>query len=206
MLEATTVLLQAGFRPSRTVYFSFGHDEELGGQRGAGSVVSAITFGNAILRTTTAPTMLSGSVKTNILPVEAIVTVNFRIHPSDTVEDVVNHVRAAVESEHIEVRVPPGSGRPGSRVSDWESDGFEIIDRSVRQIYGDVGVAPGLMIAGSDSRHSGKMADNSFRFNPMVLSQDDLPGFHGTNHSIGVANLGKGVRTYLQILRNAASN
>ena len=33
---------------------------------------------NAMLRTTTAPTMLSASVKTNVLAIEAIATVNFR--------------------------------------------------------------------------------------------------------------------------------
>jgi carboxypeptidase PM20D1 len=42
---------------------------------------------NAMLRTTTAPTMLSGSVKTNILPIEAVATVNFRIHPRDSMAE-----------------------------------------------------------------------------------------------------------------------
>jgi len=35
MLEATTMLLQQGFSPGRTVYFSFSHDEERGGITGA---------------------------------------------------------------------------------------------------------------------------------------------------------------------------
>lgn len=35
ILEATEVLLQEGHRPIRTIYFSFGHDEEIGGKRGA---------------------------------------------------------------------------------------------------------------------------------------------------------------------------
>lgn len=39
-LEAVTMLLQSGFQPARTVYFSFGDDEENGGTRGAG-VISA---------------------------------------------------------------------------------------------------------------------------------------------------------------------
>ena len=37
-LEAVTHLLSAGFTPKRTLYFSFGHDEEVGGPRGAGAV------------------------------------------------------------------------------------------------------------------------------------------------------------------------
>jgi len=166
--------------------------------------MSKLNFGNAILRTTIAPTMLSASVKTNVLPPEAVATVNFRIHPRDTVEGVLRHVKAVVENEHIEVR-QQGSGRPASSVSDWNSPGFDVIELAVRQIYGDVVVTPGLMIAGSDTRHYGRVAENSFRFNPMVQSNDDLAGFHGTNEKIGVENLGRGIRTYMQIIRHGAT-
>jgi carboxypeptidase PM20D1 len=167
--------------------------------------LSAVTFSNAMLRTTTAPTMLSASVKVNVLPIEAIATVNFRVHPRDSVEDVVNHVRSVVENESVSVRVPPDAGRPASEVSDWNSEGFAVIDRSLREVYGEVVVTPGLMIAGSDSRHYGKVADNAFRFNPMTVTQEDLTGFHGTNEKISVANLAQGIRTYVQILRHGTA-
>lgn len=35
LLEAAETLLQAGFRPKRTIYLAFGHDEEIGGWHGA---------------------------------------------------------------------------------------------------------------------------------------------------------------------------
>jgi len=35
ILEATEVLIEAGFAPKRTIYFAFGHDEELSGHGGA---------------------------------------------------------------------------------------------------------------------------------------------------------------------------
>ena len=35
ILEAVTYLLDDGFEPNRTVYLSFGHDEEIGGENGA---------------------------------------------------------------------------------------------------------------------------------------------------------------------------
>ncbi len=166
--------------------------------------LSAVSFGNAMLRTTTAPTMLSASTKVNVLPIDAVATVNFRIHPRDTVDSVVAHVRSVVENEHVKVRLPPGSGRPASAVADWRSEGFSVIRRAVREVYGDVVITPGLMVAGSDTRHYGKVADNAFRFNPMVVSPDDLTGFHGTNEKISVANLAQGVRTYVQILKAGA--
>jgi len=324
-LEAATHLIRAGFVPERTIYFSFGHDEEVGGSQGAASVVhlledrgerlawsldegsfvfdgmlpgiepllatinvaekgsitldivahaagghssmppprtavgtladaivrlednpvpgglsglslamfdtasrympfssrlafanrwlfegmidrqlSATPFGNAMLRTTTAPTMLAASVKSNVLPIEATATVNFRIHPRDTVESVIDHVRSVVENAQVEVRAAPGAGRGASRVSDWHSAGYRDVATAVREIYGDVVIMPGLMIAGSDSRHYGQVADNAFRFNPMVVTPEDLTGFHGTNEKISVENLVMGTRVYVRILRRAA--
>jgi carboxypeptidase PM20D1 len=38
ILEAVTRLLRDGFVPQRTVYLAFGHDEEVGGQRGAAKI------------------------------------------------------------------------------------------------------------------------------------------------------------------------
>ena len=63
------------------------------------SYLSRVPATNAMLRTTTAPTMLSASVKSNVLPIEAIALVNFRIHPQNSVEDVFDHVRGLVESD-----------------------------------------------------------------------------------------------------------
>jgi len=324
MLEAAELLIADGFQPARTIYFSFGHDEELGGPKGAASVTSllmsqgvqllwsldegsfvtqnlmpgisepvatinvaekgsvtlqivakaagghssmpphnnaigvlaeAITklqdnpvpggleglsaemldqlsrhmpfterlifanlwlFGgllestlsesqitNAMLRTTTAPTMLSGSVKVNVLPIEAIATVNFRLHPRNSIKDLENYVSKLVAHPQIEVRRPNDNGIAASAVSDWRSEGFQTISQSIRMVYGDIAIAPGLMVAGSDSRHYAKVADNAFRFNPMLVGPSDLAGFHGTNEKISIKNLVKATRVYALIIENS---
>jgi carboxypeptidase PM20D1 len=38
ILEAAEALLKKGFKPQRTIYFAFGHDEEISGIRGAGAM------------------------------------------------------------------------------------------------------------------------------------------------------------------------
>jgi carboxypeptidase PM20D1 len=167
--------------------------------------LSAAPTTNAMLRTTTAPTMLSGSVKVNVLPIEAVATVNFRLHPRDTVESVVEHVKAVVQAPNVEVRLPPGNGRAASHVSSWETQGYRVVERAVREIYGDVVITPGLMIAASDTRHYGKVADDAYRFNPMKLTPEDFTGFHGTNEKISVANLAQGARTYVRIITLGAA-
>jgi len=169
------------------------------------SYLAKIPATNAMIRTTTAPTMLSASIKTNVLPIEAVGTVNFRIHPRNSVEDVFDHVRELVESDDVEIREMHYSGSQASEVSSWESSGYKVIESSVREIYGDVVVAPGLMIAGSDSRHYGKVADDAYRFNPFPLSNEEFAGFHGTNERIETDAFIKGIKTYIRIIEVGAS-
>lgn len=165
--------------------------------------LSATPTTNAMLRTTTAPTMLSGSVKTNVLPIEAVATVNFRIHPRDSMDSIESYVTDLVASDSISVH--RRGGADASAVSDWKAPGFAIIAQSMRKIYGDIPVAPGLMIAASDSRHYGKVADNAYRFNPIRLTPELLTGFHGTNEKISVADYAQGVRGYIRIIAHGTA-
>ena len=164
---------------------------------------------NAMLRTTTAPTMLSASVKTNVLPIEAIATVNFRVHPRDSVLSIFDHVSKVVANDNVEVRPMKwdgfGLGQPASQVSSWESKGYKNIEESVKNIYGDVIVAPGLMLAASDSRHYGRVADDAYRFNPFPLTKAQLTGFHGTNERIGTDDFVRGVKVYIRLLELGSS-
>jgi carboxypeptidase PM20D1 len=156
---------------------------------------------NATMRTTTAPTMLSGSVKENILPIEAIGTINFRLHPRDTPDSVIAYVTKTVNDPRVEIK-PRGRAVNASPVASSKSPGFAAMAGAVRQVYGDVIVAPGLTIAGTDSKHYETISDNAYRFNPMLVRPEDLTGFHGTNERISLENLARALRFYVTLLRD----
>jgi carboxypeptidase PM20D1 len=155
---------------------------------------------NAMLRTTTAPTMLSGSVKENVLPIEATATVNFRLHPRDTPERVIDYVKNTIADDRVSIRMLVGYG--ASRVAAVDSPAFRAMANAVRQVYGDAVVAPGITIAGTDSRYYETVADNAYRFNPMMISAQDLAGFHGTNERLSLENLVRATRFYIELIKS----
>jgi carboxypeptidase PM20D1 len=155
---------------------------------------------NAMLRTTTAPTMLSGSVKENVLPIEANATVNFRLHPRDTPERVIDYVKNTIADDRVSIRMLLGYG--ASRVAAVDSPAFRAMANAVRQVYGDAVVAPGITIAGTDSRYYETVADNAYRFNPMMISAQDLAGFHGTNERLSLENLVRATRFYIELIKS----
>ena len=160
---------------------------------------------NAVIRTTTAPIMLSASERANVLASNAVGTVNFRLHPRDNPEKIINYVKEIIDNEGLHVR-QVGEAKQASQVSDWNTEGFEIISKSVREIYGDIIVTPGLMVGGSDSKHYGKAAKNSYRFNPFPISNSELDGLHGINEKINKRDFVDGIRSYIRIIEYGTSS
>ncbi|MCE9523293.1 MAG: M20 family peptidase [Alphaproteobacteria bacterium] len=151
--------------------------------------MNASPAGGASLHTTIAPTIISGGNKENVLPPDAKVTINFRIHPRDTIDSVVAHVRQAVDDDQVDVNVS-NKGRAPSPVSNVDGPQYALIRRTLNKIMPGVIVVPNLVVAGTDSRYYQRLTDNVFRMVPAVMGPDDLKGFHGTNERMPVASMG----------------
>jgi carboxypeptidase PM20D1 len=156
---------------------------------------------NALIRTTTATTMIKGGIKENILPAQVKATVNFRILPGDSVDMVIKHVHRVINDPDITVK-QVGIMREPSPVSDINGLDFSALQLTVAQMFPEVLIAPSLVLGGTDSKHYIKIADNSYRFIPMRLYPDDIKRIHGINERIGIDNYAEIIRFYIQLLRN----
>ena len=158
---------------------------------------------NAMLRTTTALTVVNAGNKDNVLPGQAQATVNFRLLPGDTQASVMDHVRRAANDGRFELIALPGASEP-SKVTPTDSDSYRLINRTVRELFPGTVVAPGLMIAATDSRHFDAVADHIYKFSPVRARPEDLPRFHGTDERIALANLAELIRFYHRLLQQGA--
>src|SRR2546427_4009909 len=127
----------------------------LGG--GLARQVGATPQGNAMLRTTTAPTVLQAGVKENVLPSSARALVNFRILPGDSVEGVVEHVRQAVRDSRISVQPLQETMTNPSGVASVDGEPFLLLARTIRQVGPEAGVTPWLVVGGTDSRYYARL-------------------------------------------------
>jgi len=165
-------------------------------------MMSKDKLSNAMVRTTTAVTVIEGGVKENVLPSRVTATVNFRIRPGETVDDVVQHVRKTIASDKIKIVTRPMAMNP-SPVSSSESPAFELLHRTIHQIYPGVIVVPGIVIGATDSRHYAAICPNVFRFAPFHVNMQDFRGVHGTDERIRQDNYVDMIRFYVQFIRNA---
>ncbi|MEO8855949.1 MAG: M20 family peptidase [Burkholderiaceae bacterium] len=158
---------------------------------------------NALLRTTTALTMLSAGNADNVLPGQVDATINYRLLPGDTVADVLQRLKSQVSKalghDHFELLPLPGASE-ASPVSLTTSRPYQLVNRTVREVMPGVIVAPGLMIGATDSRYFTGITDNVFRFSPVRATARDLERFHGTNERISIDNLAELIRFYHRLL------
>lgn len=147
---------------------------------------------SASLRTTTAPTMIQGSPKENVLPIRAQAIVNFRIIPGETPETVLEHVRKVVDDTAVAIALaePPA---PPSPVSSTTSAAYEVLARDIAVLEPSAIVAPSLVIGATDSRQYAGYARDVYRFLPIRIGPADLDRVHGTNERIGVHDYARGV-------------
>jgi len=157
----------------------------------------------AMVRTTTALTIFNAGDKDNVLPGNAAASVNFRLIPGDTQGSVIDHVRDTIDNDRISIEPFAGNTDPPP-VTATASPSYQMLTRTIREIYPDVIVAPGLMIAATDSRHYAGITDRIFRFSPVRANSDDLKRFHGTNERLSIEGYADMIRFYRRLIENSA--
>ncbi len=163
-------------------------------------------FGSKILEglnahTTTAPTIIKGGVKDNVIPTSASVVVNFRVMTGETTEEVQKHIVETIKDDRITVKSISNRNEP-SPVSDYESASYKTIAKTVRQLMPTAIVTPGLISGGTDTKHYEPISENAYRFFPVRINQNNMTGFHGINEHIAVENYKEVVQFYYQLIQN----
>lgn len=157
--------------------------------------------GNALVRTTTAPTILQAGIKDNVVPARAEATFNFRILPGETSADVLSHIQKVVNDKRVKITpVAEGLSEPAP-VSPTGGTGFHNILTVIRQVYPEAVVAPTMIVASSDSKFFSKVTANIYRFAPIILTAEDMEGIHGLNEKNSIVNFNRGTGFYYQLIK-----
>jgi carboxypeptidase PM20D1 len=153
------------------------------------------------LRTTTAATMVTGSPKSNILPTRATGVINFRILPGETVESVKERVIGLIDDERVEVTAEYGINP--SPVSPVDSNGYELIAKTIRGMDENVLVAPYMVRGGTDARYFYSVSPNVYRFMMLRVSPDTLGYVHGIDEHVAVDSYFEAIRYYYHLIRQS---
>jgi carboxypeptidase PM20D1 len=92
----------------------------------------------------------------------------------------------------------------GSPVSPTHSPNWALLQRTIRQIFPDIVVAPYLTLGATDARYYAALSRNIYRFVPVRLTPQDVPRLHGIDERVSIGNYVEAVGFYAQLVQNAA--
>ena len=158
---------------------------------------------NAFTRTTTALTVVHAGNKVNVVPAHAEAFVNFRMLPGDTQQEVIEHAHAVVGNAAVKIE-RSGFASDASPISSTASPSYRLMNATIREVFPGTVVAPGLMVAATDSRHMLPIADHVYRFSPVRVKEKDLSRFHGTDERISIENYSEMIAFYHRLITSAS--
>ncbi|KAG8518089.1 N-fatty-acyl-amino acid synthase/hydrolase PM20D1 [Galemys pyrenaicus] len=159
---------------------------------------------NAFVRTTTAATMFNAGIKANVIPPMAQATINFRIHPAQTVQEVLELVKKILADDRVQMHVTGAFDPLPISPSDEQAFGYQLLRHTIQSIFPEVNiVGPGICIGNTDSRHYTNLTSNIYRFNPVYLNPQDFSSIHGLNEKISVQAYHTQVKFMFELIQDA---
>ena len=154
---------------------------------------------NALVRTTTAFTMMEGSNARNVIPTEASLVSNMRLNPADTVAGATAYLKKTVNDDSVTITVLE-SNEP-SPISETNCPAWDKVANAVANTWKGCIVTPYLMVQCSDSRHYGSISNHVYRFSAMDLTAEERRSIHGNNEKIRLDCIHRSVEFYIRLMK-----
>jgi len=152
----------------------------------------------AMLQTTTAFTMQSGSDAYNSLPQEASVGVNMRYIPHQGMDESNRIITAIADKFGLQTEIV--SAEDFSPTVDIEGEGWQFLGSVIEKTFPKLPISPYVMTGGTDSRFYQEICDNCYRFAPVIYGPEQLKGMHGINENIETSCLQGAVDFYKNLI------
>jgi len=157
----------------------------------------------AMVRTTLAPTTLSGGTGINVLPSQAVAGLNLRLNIGESVESARRRVVQAIGDKRVTVEA--ADGYDPTPESPTDNTQFALLRDAVAVAYPDAPTVGYLTMAATDSRHWHRFAPAVYRFSPLAMTCAERATVHGVDEHVAVDALERGISFYRALLTTLPS-
>ncbi len=160
--------------------------------------LGATPAGNAVTRNTVAITILDAGVKDNVIPGEAVATLNARLLPEVAVADFLAELEEVVGDERVQIRLVNEPVTPS--VAPYDTQAFAAIEAAIHSNMPEAVVIPNLNPGTQDARFFAAAGLDCYRFIPVVVDTAGRSSIHGNDEKLAVSELERGASIYLELL------
>lgn len=153
----------------------------------------------AMLKTTIAFTVASGSEACNVIPQEATVGANMRFIPHQGMDESLAIIRAIAEKHDVEMEVIRANDFTSP--ADISGEQFKLVENTVTETFPGLAVCPYVVTAATDARFLQEICDTCVRFAPVVYGPEQMKGMHGLNENLEYSCLPGAVDFYKNLIK-----
>ena len=160
----------------------------------------------AMLRTTVSPNIVSAGYRINVIPSDALATLDTRILPDENLTAFLEQVRKVVNDPSVEVRLAKRNSRPGGVEARIDSEVFRALEASAKTHY-NVPTLPTMSTGATDMAFPRAKGMQCYGVGPATDVEDAAKGFgaHSDQERLLVSELHRFMRFYWDAVTTVAA-
>ena len=154
----------------------------------------------SMLRTSVSPNIIQAGYRVNVIPSEAVATLDVRALQDEDMPAFLDQIRKVINDPTVEVSLGNRDSRPPGAGARIDSDGFKIIESAVQQHY-KVPTLPTMSTGATDMAYLRGKGMQCYGVGPATDVEDGPKGFgaHSDQERILESELHRFVRFYFDV-------
>ena len=153
----------------------------------------------AMLQTTIAFTMQSGSDAYNVLPQEATLGANMRFIPHQGEKESLEIIKALAAKHGLETKIVHSNDY--TEPVDINGEAFKLVEKVIGETFPGLPVSPYVMTGATDAQFYQPICPSCIRFAPVIYGPEQMKGMHGLNENIEYNCLPGAVSFYQNLIK-----
>ena len=153
----------------------------------------------AMLQTTIAFTMQSGSDAYNVLPQEATLGANMRFIPHQGEKESLEIIKALAAKHGLETEIVHSNDY--TEPVDINGEAFKLVEKVIGETFPGLPVSPYVMTGATDAQFYQLICPSCIRFAPVIYGPEQMKGMHGLNENIEYNCLPGAVSFYQNLIK-----
>jgi len=145
---------------------------------------------NSMLRTSISPTIIRGGFRNNVIPGDALATLDVRALPDEDMDRFASTLRELINDPAVEVVPAEGRRCPATPPSRIDTEMFQALERAQQRLFPGAVTLPMMLTGATDSAQLRAKGVQAYGVGS-VSSDDDSSRVHGNDERISIAGLGK---------------
>ena len=158
---------------------------------------------NARINSTFAITIIEASNTANVISNNASMTMDIRILPIHNPENIKTYIENTVYKilNENEVKIEYLDTMQHCKSSPINTPLYKMLEKDIHTIFPNITIAPYMVLGATDAREYAKISDNTYRFLPVILSDEEAALMHADNEKISIQNWARMIEFYKNFIK-----